>query len=309
MAPPAHPSKIPIPPPELNPTAASAQTTPRSALPPGSSPFGPPPSLTDKRRQGADSTNPPLKIDLPLPSASSGLKSTPEPRAACAPSINATASPLPLPAAAAPARLGRNGTVPKKPLPAKRATSKQPAYRAAEEGYDAGVERHGQRNDFVDGPDDDDSEDEAAPGAPKPKPKFKNPLSSLLSKPSTPSSLLRDAMPAFPDLFGAKNRNPSASSHQHPARLPLHSRNSHTGSVGSSRYGGKKSRTASISSTRSSEAINHPFPTPGMKKEGQESMFDEWKSVEEKRLDEDENKEKHWKRWGPYVSERQWVRF
>ena len=30
--------------------------------------------------------------------------------------------------------------------------------------------------------------------------------------------------------------------------------------------------------------------------------------VERYRLEEDEQREKHWKRWGPYLSERQWVR-
>lgn len=30
--------------------------------------------------------------------------------------------------------------------------------------------------------------------------------------------------------------------------------------------------------------------------------------VERYRLEQSENKEKHWKRWGPYLSERQWVR-
>lgn len=32
-----------------------------------------------------------------------------------------------------------------------------------------------------------------------------------------------------------------------------------------------------------------------------------WSTVEEKRLDEDLKKENYWRRWGPYLSERQWV--
>ncbi len=32
-----------------------------------------------------------------------------------------------------------------------------------------------------------------------------------------------------------------------------------------------------------------------------------WKTTEEVRLDEDDMKERYWRRWGPYVSERQWV--
>lgn len=30
-------------------------------------------------------------------------------------------------------------------------------------------------------------------------------------------------------------------------------------------------------------------------------------TAERKRLVEDKNKVKHWRRWGPYMSERQWV--
>src|SRR5712671_251771 len=33
-----------------------------------------------------------------------------------------------------------------------------------------------------------------------------------------------------------------------------------------------------------------------------------YKTVEEYRLDQDGKRERHWKRWGPYVSDRQWVR-
>lgn len=34
----------------------------------------------------------------------------------------------------------------------------------------------------------------------------------------------------------------------------------------------------------------------------------DYESVERYRLLQDERKERHWKRWGPYLSERQWVR-
>lgn len=47
-----------------------------------------------------------------------------------------------------------------------------------------------------------------------------------------------------------------------------------------------------------------PFPTPGLK---EHNHFAEYKSVEEQRIDEDIAKIKHWKRWGPYLSERQWA--
>lgn len=47
-----------------------------------------------------------------------------------------------------------------------------------------------------------------------------------------------------------------------------------------------------------------PFPTPGLK---EQKYFAEYKSVEEQRLEEDAQKLRHWKRWGPYLSERQWA--
>lgn len=34
---------------------------------------------------------------------------------------------------------------------------------------------------------------------------------------------------------------------------------------------------------------------------------DEYRSREEERLREDRERKKYWKRWGPYVSERQWA--
>jgi len=34
-----------------------------------------------------------------------------------------------------------------------------------------------------------------------------------------------------------------------------------------------------------------------------------WNTVEERRLEEDLKKQKYWRRWGPYLSERQWVSF
>lgn len=39
-----------------------------------------------------------------------------------------------------------------------------------------------------------------------------------------------------------------------------------------------------------------------------EKLGGQYKGVEKYRLLQDEKKEKHWKRWGPYLSERQWVR-
>lgn len=35
----------------------------------------------------------------------------------------------------------------------------------------------------------------------------------------------------------------------------------------------------------------------------------EYQGVERYRLEQDQKRERHWKRWGPYVSDRQWVCF
>jgi hypothetical protein len=40
----------------------------------------------------------------------------------------------------------------------------------------------------------------------------------------------------------------------------------------------------------------------------QEKLGNQYRGAEKHRLEEDRNKEKHWKKWGPYVSDRQWVR-
>jgi hypothetical protein len=37
------------------------------------------------------------------------------------------------------------------------------------------------------------------------------------------------------------------------------------------------------------------------------TLGDEYKGVEKYRLLQDGKKERHWKRWGPYLSDRQWV--
>ncbi|KAI5480730.1 hypothetical protein MNV49_007657 [Pseudohyphozyma bogoriensis] len=240
------------------------------------------------RREGT----PTLKLDLPPPVEQVELKTTTVPRPAAAPSLNATASPLPSPpiAGAVPsggARLSRgsslrNTTAPSKPQ-LKRSTSKQPGQSKrsdtaeAEEGYEAGVERHGQANDFV------DSDDEPMP-VPKARPQPKQRLSA-------------EAVQAALDHSAKRNKNPSRSSHQH-GRLPSR-RSSFSASAGSA-----KARSPSMSSTRSQEAGAHPFPNPGKKGHHYD---EEWLSIEEKRLAEDGRKEKHWKRWGPYLSERQWA--
>ena len=38
-----------------------------------------------------------------------------------------------------------------------------------------------------------------------------------------------------------------------------------------------------------------------------EKLGGEYKGAEKYRLEQDDKREKHWKRWGPYLSDRQWV--
>ena len=38
-----------------------------------------------------------------------------------------------------------------------------------------------------------------------------------------------------------------------------------------------------------------------------QKLGSDYKTVEQYRLDQDNKRERHWKRWGPYVSDRQWV--
>ena len=82
----------------------------------------------------------------------------------------------------------------------------------------------------------------------------------------------------------------------------LHSRYSSTDSLPHF----ARSNSNMDSHMRSHFASTKPFPTPGFKSSDPFANAD-YKSTEEKRLDEDGEKKKHWKRWGPYVSERQWA--
>ncbi|GAA5864922.1 hypothetical protein JCM8547_004237 [Rhodosporidiobolus lusitaniae] len=285
-------------------------------------------SLSARRMSNAASPAPNLSLEIPPGQV--GLKQTLSPRAPDEPAIHADASPLPtsndgiapLVTAGAP-RLGRAGSI-KPKQGSKSAANKQGRRASEDQGYEGGVERHGQANDFVD-PDDSDegpctgrpalaatrssgsgkttetlkARDHAQGGAAvKPQP------SSTSRNSPQQHENIKASLPAdFPDAESfarsmQRNRNPSMSSGQHPGRLPYGRSKSHLGS--------QKPRSPSMSSLRSVEATSHPFPTPGIKPQNG-FEFDNFKSIEERRLDEDERKEKHWKRWGPYLSERQWA--
>ena len=262
-------------------------------------------SLSDRRRESVSSPQPPPALSLPQPkpaSSQSVQRSAEEASANCEPPEQ---------------RLSRAGTVKGSKPSIKRTPSKQPpARRGSEGGYEGEVERHGQANDFIDA----ESDDEPITMGTKLK-------AQTVAQPN-PASPTEQAGAGRPDLVRQstqKNRNPSSSAHHH-GRLPFHSRTN--SDAQSPMTGTFRDRSASVTSLRSLEASSHPFPTPGHKarprKPASASVdghgqaedpdlkgipaFDEaWKSTEEKRLDEDERKEKHWKRWGPYVSERQWA--
>ena len=338
------PAQIPLPG-RSSPPPADAQepTTPRpsvGSVTSGGYPFAPSgPSLLEKRLENQPDLEAvaPIKIDIPQPprllarefakSIANSNVTTPQPTNMPRGNLASDGGLIPatmtnaLNAAAASSnssgRMARSSTITKNSSggsnssATKRSGSKQPPIRKdSEAGYEGGVERHGQANDFVDEPEDEDSHDESTPPSANTSAKHtrndSSPPVSANSKNGSASS--NTGGQKFPDLSDSyhRNRNPSSSAHHHPSKLPLHSRRSQN----PRQLYKTKGRTASVSSTRSTEAQNHPFPTPGMNNDPagkEDGLFDEWKSVEETRLDEDERKEKHWKRWGPYVSERQWV--
>ncbi|GAA6004240.1 hypothetical protein JCM10207_002500 [Rhodosporidiobolus poonsookiae] len=311
---------------KMAPTSKNKQHPTAPPVPPASTAT---PSLTARRMSNASANTPPLSLDISATqSGNVQLKQSLLPRAADEPALNATCSPLPttaegvtppLTTSGAP-RLGRAATL--KGKAGKAGSSKASGRRASEDqGYEGGVERHGQPNDFVD-PEDDSDDGSAPQGRPALTTaasgsgggvKAKDHATGGSVKPQSASQgrnspqqhdEIKAGLPAnFPDPESVarsmqRNRNPSMSSGQHPGRLPYGRSKSH--------LGGQKTRSPSMSSLRSVEATNHPFPTPGVKHQNG-FEFEPWKSVEEKRLEEDERKDKHWKRWGPYVSERQWA--
>ena len=55
--------------------------------------------------------------------------------------------------------------------------------------------------------------------------------------------------------------------------------------------------------TQATEAERRPY-----RERLAQQLGDEYKGAEKYRLREDDERKKHWKRWGPYLSDRQWVR-
>lgn len=55
--------------------------------------------------------------------------------------------------------------------------------------------------------------------------------------------------------------------------------------------------------TQTTEAERRPY-----RERLAEQLGDEYNGAEKYRLREDDERKKHWKRWGPYLSDRQWVR-
>ena len=54
--------------------------------------------------------------------------------------------------------------------------------------------------------------------------------------------------------------------------------------------------------TQATEAERRPY-----RERLAQQLGDEYKGAEKYRLREDDERRKHWKRWGPYLSDRQWV--
>lgn len=269
----------------------------------------------------AETATPPLSLDISAAAAISPadgsvqvpLKQSVQPREAGAPSLNATASPLPV---------TQQGVTP--PLTTSGAKVNKQQQKQADDAHDRGYEGEAEtQTDAVGG---DESDDTTGPNSARASRTNSNAglgRRPTLSKRGESGILGHDyadsqqaAAAASPSLasqrqqadtekehplsehIGHRNRNPSSASHTHPT-LPVR--------PGKNGHGGAKARSPSVTSTRSAEATSHPFPTPGFKPNNG-FQFDKWKSVEEMRLEEDERHEKHWKRWGPYLSERQWVR-
>lgn len=74
------------------------------------------------------------------------------------------------------------------------------------------------------------------------------------------------------------------------------------------------SRNADEAESRTAGAVSETADTPRIVRDEEtlrdklmRSMGPRYTSVEEFRLDQAEHYEKHWRRWGPYLSERQWV--
>jgi hypothetical protein len=53
--------------------------------------------------------------------------------------------------------------------------------------------------------------------------------------------------------------------------------------------------------------IQQNGPTQSYRQRLSELLGVDYHGVEKYRLLQDENRERHWKRWGPYLSDRQWV--
>ena len=64
-----------------------------------------------------------------------------------------------------------------------------------------------------------------------------------------------------------------------------------------------KQDTTENTFTQATEAERRPY-----RERLAQQLGDEYKGAEKYRLREDDERKKHWKRWGPYLSDRQWVR-
>ena len=235
------------------------------------------------------------------------------------PTTTVTASNLA--AAIARSRNHRSGTVVASSTPGlPGAASEAPSSDDDEGGYEGGTEKER----F-----DEDSDDPRSPAG-----KASHAMHArdqTLMGPSRDSSVEATPRPPSSNASTAKLNGISSSTTNTKTYPPGSSDSLHADYYNHSRYSSADStfvpphfsRTASTA--RSDFASSRPFPTPGLREHPalprsassarssshasarpEPEAFD-FKSVEEKRLEQDGRKEMHWKRWGPYLSERQWA--
>lgn len=236
-------------------------------------------------------------LELDIGSLPSG-QTTPQPGQVVRPPLSAAASSASAQPVDLGSRLGRSGTLTRgKPFDLSSSSS---SAAQSEDGH--------QSSDDTEGFEGDTERDEMSPPAQPPR------RGDNASETSTlrhfPHTVDTSAAPS-----GHGSRAASAARHEFPpgessdslhhdfrANL-MHSRYSSTDSLP---HFGRSNSNHDANHMRSHFASTKPFPTPGLKSTDPFADKD-YKSVEEKRLEEDQEKKKHWKRWGPYVAERQWA--
>jgi hypothetical protein len=122
-----------------------------------------------------------------------------------------------------------------------------------------------------------------------------------------PPSLNVTPMPSTksPRTAGSENGKEAKPAHANP-QMPQLTVNGHGPTH---TFGALNSPRAATNGTKEKDYANSEREEVATAREKYRAKLGiEYKSVEHARLQEDEAKEVYWKRWGPYLSERQWVR-